>query len=191
MAISRLSQTTLQNAFQKFNTVWDGTSAVGSMDAIGVSVLGAAAADITFSSIPQTYTHLQIRLFSNSTVNPDIFYQFNGVTTSTYTRHYMYSTGSVGAGSSLTQSSGSLGYSPISSNTNMFGCTIFDLLDYTNTSKYKTTRSLTGYDINTAGMVVAYSGLWPSTAAVNTIRIFPNPTSNFGQYTHAALYGIK
>ena len=51
MAISRLTLTTLQNAFQKFNTVWDGTGAVGGVDALGVVVvLSAGTSSITFSS---------------------------------------------------------------------------------------------------------------------------------------------
>jgi hypothetical protein len=35
MAVSRLSQTSLQNAFQKYNTVWDGKSAVGGYESLG------------------------------------------------------------------------------------------------------------------------------------------------------------
>jgi hypothetical protein len=96
----------------------------------------------------------------------------------------------VAASTSLAQTSGSLGYIPVTADTNIFGTAVFDLLDYTNTSKYKTTRSLTGHDKNGSGLIVLYSGLWLNTAAVTSITVLPN-TGNFNQYTSAALYGIK
>jgi hypothetical protein len=195
MAINRVSQSSIQQAFPKFNTVWDGRSAVGSMDTIGVTTLNASTSSITFSSIPQTYSHLQIRLFANSTSNPDIFYTFNGDTGNNYTRHYIYGAGSGtgAAGSSLSQASGSVGYAPISSNTNVFGSTVLDVLDYTNTNKNTTTRSLSGYVLDSSGFIVMYSGVWLNTSAITSISIFPNQASasSFGQYTSAALYGIK
>ena len=59
MAINRVSQSSIQQAFPKFNTAWDGVSAVGGMDAIGVVVLPpgtSGVTEITFSSIPLRYS---------------------------------------------------------------------------------------------------------------------------------------
>jgi hypothetical protein len=163
----------------------------GAYDSIATTTVGGGgAASVTFSSIPSTYTHLQIRLSGNAG-SSDTFYRLNGDTGSNYIRHYLYGSGtSAAAGASLAQSSGSLGYIAVTADTNIFGAAVFDLLDYANTNKYKTTRSLTGYDNNGGGLIVLYSGLWLNTAAVTSITVLPN-TGNFNQYTSVALYGIK
>jgi hypothetical protein len=160
-------------------------------DSIATTTVGAGGvASITFSSIPQTYRHLQIRLSSNAGGN-DVFYQFNSDTGANYTRHFLYGTGAAAAaGSSLSVDSGSIGYVASTANTNIFGAAIMDVLDYTNTSKNTTTRSLTGFDANGSGLIVLYSGLWLNTAAVSSIVMRPY-AGNFNQYTSAALYGIK
>jgi hypothetical protein len=158
-------------------------------DSIATTTVGAGGAStITFSSIPQTYRHLQIRLFGNADAN-DIFYQLNGDAVATnYARHYLYGTGASAA--SGFGSSGSIGYVASTALTSTFGAAIFDVLDYTNTSKNTTTRSLTGFDGNGTGFTVFYSGVWLNTAAVNSITLVPY-AGNFNQYTQAALYGVK
>ena len=62
MAVSRLSQQSIQQSFPKGNTLWDGTTATSAFDSLGsVLVPSGGLATITFSNIPQTYTHLQLR----------------------------------------------------------------------------------------------------------------------------------
>jgi hypothetical protein len=63
-------------------------------------------------------------------------------------------------------------------------------LDYTNTNKNKTARSLWGYDANGSGYVGLYSGLWRNTSAINRIDYVP-ASGTFPQYSSFALYGIK
>jgi hypothetical protein len=159
-------------------------------DSIATVNVSSPVSSISFTSIPATYRHLQIRMFSNAGSN-DIFYQFNGDTATNYTRHYLYGTGaSALAGGSSANPSGSLGYTAPTANTNVFGATIFDVLDYTNTSKNTTTRSLGGFDANGSGFSIMYSGLWVNTSAVSSIRLYLD-SGNFNQYTQAALYGIR
>jgi len=159
-------------------------------DSIATVTVGTAVSSITFSSIPQTYRHLQIRLFCNAGSN-DILYQFNGDTAANYTRHFLYGTGAAAAaGATLSATSGSIGYTAPTANTNIFGGAIFDVLDYANTSKNTTTRSLGGFDANGSGFSILYSGLWLNTAAVSSIVLLPL-AGNFNQYTQAALYGVK
>jgi hypothetical protein len=66
-----------------------------------VSVGGGGAANVEFTSIPGTFTHLQIRGIHRSTATtPGAFYaikyQYNGDTGSNYTYHYIVGTGSAG-----------------------------------------------------------------------------------------------
>ena len=74
---------------------------------------------------------------------------------------------------------------------NTFGPMILDILDYTNTNKYKTVRSLSGFDSNGAGKVDFFSGFYfLNTNAITQIDI-TGGGGTFAQYSHFALYGIK
>jgi hypothetical protein len=74
---------------------------------------------------------------------------------------------------------------------NAYGVSIVDILDYANTNKYKTFRSLAGQDQNSSsGRIVFVSGLWQSTSAITTLDL--NLESGlWNQYSSVALYGIK
>lgn len=177
-------------------------------ESIATTTVGAGGTStITFSSIPATYTHLQIRLFgqtNRATYGGDNFYIRVGAssvdTGSNYAWHMVYGEGTTtgaGAGSSATYinvlNGGCLGTTAGSS----FGAVVLDVLDYANTSKYKTTRALGGTDDNGAssggfGRAVGLnSGLWQSTSAIGIISLYPMNGTSFNQYTSAALYGIK
>lgn len=143
---------------------------------------------VTFSSIPQTYKHLQIRAINSNATEGNIFMQYNGDTAANYDRHFIYSDGAtVAAGSDLSTQSGGF----TSTTAGQFGAQVIDILDYTNTNKYKTSRMLTGFDNNGSGYIVFYSGLWRNTAAVNQITFVTNSGHTFRQYSTWALYGIK
>ena len=204
MAVSRLSQSTLQNAFSKYNSVWDGKSAVGSMEAISSITLSAAQSVIEFNNIPQTYTHLQIRYLAKNTTttgtDQTLYAQFNGDTASNYSWHrlYAYNPGNtVTADNAVSQTQLACGFiitSQTSPNnlSNMFSNGIVDILDYANTNKNKTVRALTGDDGNTVyGAVGIVSGLWfkSGTPAITSISLTTG--NSFATYSSFALYGIK
>lgn len=197
MAINRVSQSSIQQAFPKFNTAWDGVSAVGGMDSIGVVVLPpdtSGVTEITFSSIPQTYSHLQLRLFAQTNASGTGFSgydtYFNSDNTATnYWRHYFIGTGATAAGGGGNNSAFGYGNGG-NSLSKPYGVTIIDILDYTNTNKYTTSKAVSVSENNdTTGYVIYNSLLWSNTAAVTTIKI----TSYYAwtAYSSFALYGIK
>jgi len=157
-----------------------------------------SATSVTFSSIPQTFTHLQIRGFIRTAYASafDTIYAYNynnntGSTGSAY--HLLYGDGSsVAAGSGTGSFSTPLGYCPGNSATaNVYGVMVFDILDYTNTNKNKTTRTLFGYDNNGSGQVGLTSGLpltLPGTAAVTSLSLVFN--GNITTASRFDLYGI-
>ena len=162
-----------------------------------VTVGGTSVSDITFSSIPSTYTHLQIRGITFGTAAPSgsMLYQMNSDTGSNYRSHLLGGNGSVatGYGNPSAETSGRFyGYYDNLSNTSYPLAFVMDILDYSNTNKYKTVRTLSGMDKNGTnyGEVFLYSSLWMSTSAVNSIKLFCGG-QNLGQYTQFALYGIK
>jgi hypothetical protein len=168
--------------------------AAGSYESISTVTVSTAVSSVTFTSIPATYKHLQIRgIIRQSTGGFDqALLQFNSDTGNNYARHTLLGEGST-ASAEATASTNKISIAAIPGSTqtaSVFGATITDILDYTNTNKYTTTRALAGTDNNGTGYFWFSSGLWQNTAAITTITITPG-TGNFVQYTQFALYGIK
>lgn len=165
-----------------------------SYESIATVTVGAGgAANVEFTSIPSTYTHLQIRALTRETSGsfPGFSYlQVNSDTGNNYSQHALYGNGSSAAAGAT--STISIVYSgPVGGTTaNTFGAMVIDILDYKNTNKYKTLRGLSGADNNGSGEIRFWSGLWQSTNAITSIKFFGN-NGNWQQYTHFALYGIK
>lgn len=163
----------------------------GDYQSIATVTLGSSASTITFSSIPQTFTHLQIRMLSTSGNTPSsgATLRYNGDTTvGNYYSHNIQGDGATAAAYATANNSYFPGVLGNAATTGPAGG-ILDILDYTNTNKYKTSRYISSYDQNGSGYVVFGSNLWMSTAAITSIVLTGN--ANFAQYTHAALYGIK
>jgi hypothetical protein len=77
-----------------------------------------------------------------------------------------------------------------SQTSNSFGAFVIDILDYTNTNKFKTVRALTGVEDNTTNTEIRFtSGLWKNTAAITSINFVGNPS--FNEFSSFALYGVK
>ena len=173
------------------------TPSTNSYESIATVTVGSGgSSSITFSSIPSGFEHLQIRALSrsnNGTVsNSSIGVRLNSDTGSNYNSHFINATGSsvtVGA-----YGTDSYMYLPTGggggASASVFGVAVIDILDYKNTNKYKTVRSLSGVDNNGDGILRFASGLWMSTSAVTTILI-DGRGDTFQQYSHFALYGIK
>ena len=179
---------------------WGALASSGSFESIStVTVGGGGAANIEFTSIPATYTHLQIRGIVKGSDTADdrtsIVVQYNNDTGSNYARHLVGSNGSSAFLDAVASSSARAGARLISSHAsyaNMFTACVMDILDYTNTNKYKTTRTLGGFNTNGGSFqeIVLGSFLWQNTAAISTIKLAPGG-GNFVQYSQLALYGIK
>jgi hypothetical protein len=160
-----------------------------------VTVGSGGSADFDFTSIPATYTHLQLRgiLRSNSAGSgiTTTTFRFNSDTGSNYAYHNLIGNGTAAStGGVATQTTITLTNAPqLSATANAFGVTIIDILDYANTNKYKTIRALHGADLNGSGQIILSSGLWQSTSAITSINV--NPSGNAVEYSQFALYGIK
>ena len=161
-----------------------------------ITVGPSGAANVEFTSIPATYTHLQIRGIgrtARSSVEDVLKVQFNGDTASNYSWHNLSGYGSgVEANASTGQAEMRLGWiAANSTGASINGAVVIDVLDYLSTSKNKTCRSLTGYDYNGGGQMIMASGLWFKTPeAITSIKITP-AFSTFQQFSQFALYGIK
>jgi hypothetical protein len=168
----------------------------GAYDSIATVTVSSPVASIQFASIPQTYTHLELRWMYRSTdvsatVSQGYFY-LNNSRPATYAQHWTRGLGASVLSNAQTSNQevylqfGTGGAATAS----VFGVGVTSILDYTNTNKNKTHRTLSGFDLNGSGQIIINSGLIPITAALTQIDIFPD-SGNFAQYCKFALYGIK
>jgi len=166
-----------------------------SYESIASATGTGSSGTITFSSIPATYKHLQIRCTSqlSSTSRYAIFRPNNDSSTANYTFHSTYGDGAtVTSDGYITGMDGAYSVNGTSSadNASNVGVGVVDIIDYASTTKYKTFRSLTGYDTNAAGIIFLISSLWKSTSAISSLTIVAQG-GNFTTGTTFALYGIK
>ena len=151
---------------------------------------GSAGA-FSFSSIPQNFTHLQLRISAREVGTSNVlFHYFNGDFAAT---NYTWTTFSAQGTAAAVGSGGPSGFfntqaHPSNSelaNTN--GVVIIDILDYSNTSKAKTIKMLGGYNLgSTPGYLAITGGTWNSTAAINSYVLTPGFSTN----SRADLYGL-
>ena len=169
---------------------------LGAMIPIATTVVGAGgSSSVTFSDIPGNYEHLQIRcIFQRTTAatfsSASII--FNSDTTNTnYARHDLYGTGAATGSSGIATGSNTSKIIAYMGSGTAFGPGIVDILDYTNTNKYKVVRALGGVDNNGSGLAALSSGMWLSTAAITSINMTFDSGATASQYSSFALYGIK
>jgi hypothetical protein len=176
-----------------------------SYESIATFTVGSGgSSSIQFNSIPQTYKHLQIRALITTPSISSIYDNttFNGDTGANYSWHFLYGNKTT-AGTDASSSASflrlwTLGSGPYGSGTTGWPATgVVDILDYTNTNKYKTTRGLAGGDSNSnsqPSIVGLASGSWRNTAAITSITINAfavGSATTFGQYSSFALYGVR
>ena len=146
---------------------------------------------VTFSSIPGTYTSLQLRFNGLvSTAGGGFYLRFNSDTGSNYAAHGLRGNGS--AASSFGQTA--LGYiyaygSGSGTVATYPNVGIVDIHNYAITTQNKTVRVLSGADANGSGTLELDSGLWLNTNAITSITIFSDYNWNSGSVI--SLYGIK
>jgi hypothetical protein len=170
-----------------------GVVSANSYESIATVTSSGSSSTLSFTSIPSTYQHLQIRGIAADGVGNSILVTFNSDTGANYARHRLTGNGTAAAavGTSGINNMPIFGQSGIGTATSTFGAFVLDLLDYKDTNKYKTVRNLSGLDQNGSGGVEFMSGLWQSTSAVSTITLANAGANNYSSGTTFALYGIK
>lgn len=163
----------------------------GNFESIATATFTGSALSVTFSSIPSTYKHLQIRGFARTpSGNDQIDLRFNSDTGNNYSMHGLSGDGSSASAEGYGTQNRIFNVNSPVSNTDVYCVSVIDILDYANTNKNKTVRTLQGRDVNGGGVIQLVSGGWYNTAAVTSITLAArsyNPT-NISTF---ALYGVK
>ena len=162
---------------------------------IASSTVGAGgAASIDFSSIPSTYTDLQLMLSArgaSTALYANI--KFNNSSSAIYSLRTIYGDGSAAASQNDSGATYFERFLMVSSayTANTFSNGMLYIPNYANTSTNKSVMFDSVNENNaTSSQMFMVAGLWASTAAINQITLTPN-TGNFAQYSTAYLYGVK
>ena len=203
MAITSIKTGSSFTNLQKYNDFLGPNAAFfpSSFESIATATGTGSSGTITFSSIPSTYQHLQIRLLGKITgtgfYRDDLYLRLNSDTGTNYSRHQLQGDGASasagGAASSTYIDCGRIVSSDAAIADTMFTA-IIDIHNYASTTQNKTVRIFAGADGNIADnsfRVWLGSGAWLNTSAVNSITFRPASSNSFTTTTSVALYGIK
>lgn len=162
----------------------------GTYTLIASNTLSGGETSFTFSSIPSTYTDL-ILVFGSfqGTTNYSFSLRFNGDTNTNYSYTVLEGNGTSASSSRSSNVAGwyngaVIGFPDSKSNA------IFHIMDYANTTTYKTgigRYNYLGTGLPGAGTSV---GLWRNTSAINSITVFL-ASGSFTAGGTAKLYGIE
>ena len=154
----------------------------------------SAVSTVTFSSIPSTYKSLQLRFRATESGNNYWYVKFNGDSGNNYANHVLYGNGSganVGGWATGSWPAVPLSLSGYPQSASYPSVGIVDIVDYASTAKYKTVKSLYGFDYNgapTNGQIELDSALWTSTSAISSITFAPSAGTLTGA---VSLYGVS
>ena len=149
------------------------------------TVSGTSTATVTFSSIAGTYTDLilisNLGIVSGSV--SDFKMTFNSDTANNYSSTYLYGNGtSAISGNGSSQASALVGRT-----TTALGTMLLQIMNYSNTTTYKTVVERSGVAGND---LLARVNIWRSTSAITSISIATQASTFFANGSTFTLYGI-
>lgn len=180
------------------------TPAIGQSASVLIQkqVLGVAAPTVTFSSIPQNFSHLRIVAQARSAVaaiGDNLCFQFNGDTGANYDEQWASASGNAVnalAGQAFAQGRGIL--TNISGGNNTAaegGLCIADIPNYSATHFRKQTLGSGGYadsnGVAADSLILPIVAKWRSAAAITSITLLTGTSSNFVIGSAFWLYGIN
>jgi hypothetical protein len=165
--------------------------------AIATTTVGSGGtANITFSSIPATYTDLAILVSlrsNNSAVFDNVKITFNN-NTSSYNYRSLNGNGSAASSDSFTSDPADKIIGIINGDTST-ASTFGSLYVYIPNYAGSTNKSLAIDSVSENNATTAYAriaaNLWSNTAAITSIKLEPYAGTSFNQHSTATLYGIK
>lgn len=205
MGIRSLSAASISTGAKR-SKFWDQSAVIlsPSYESIATAIATSNTASFTFSSIPQTFKHLQLRVVAKTVdtqAGDFVAYRFNGDSTTSYGLHSQFTATGSGTVSSFYNGAYNYGIAERISSSNStafsgcpttFGAIILDITDYRDSTKRKTIKHIGGYSSNNSyGDLRIQSNYWNNTDAINSIYVAPSGAWNFVTGTKFALYGIK
>lgn len=167
----------------------------GSIVPIASFVSDGTSSGTTFTNIPQIYQDLMITCNGRArraVVSENLLISVNGDNTALYSHTYIYS---IGTGQATTRGTGQ-GYAfnffsltGASANQGIFGSGITHILNYRDTSTFKTFLGTGASDANGDGVIGLSASLYRSTNAITSVSVVTY--ENFFPGSVISLYGIR
>ena len=161
---------------------------------IATTTLGSSSGSVTFSSISGSYTDLFVMCNGQNATQDgwEAAITFNGDTGSNYSFIYVGGNGSAASSSrsSNTAFIPSAGLASWTTVANSPGIYSFNVMNYSNTTTYKTTIGRNGYASGTYASTDAVVGLWRNTSAITSITLTVRNSGSFKTGSTFTLYGI-
>lgn len=166
--------------------------------ALNTQTLLSPASNVVFSSIPQTYTDLVLVVSARDTrteLNDGFALTFNTDTSTgstNYSDTYLYGASS-SRGSGRNTNVRNINIHQVTGanvTSTKFGVSTTHIMNYSNTTTYKTVLNYGGVPVETYGAV----GLWRNTAAISTITVYPGYNGSgysFSTGSTFTLYGVS
>jgi hypothetical protein len=165
--------------------------ATNSFESIATVSGTGSSATVTFSSIPSTYSILQIRCNWFSTASNNPYMRFNGDTAGNYSWTHLYGEGAGATALQNNSTSAAFIYWGLSGDSNTPNSAIIDINNYASTSKTKVAKIFAGQDYVSAGEIAHWAGVWNnSSTAINSISLTTG-VGNISATSTFALFGIK
>lgn len=149
------------------------------------TLANSTTAEVTFSSIPSTYTDLVLVIAGKQQVATTVKLVFNGDTGTNYSYTRLSGNGSSAASERYSDQNNV----PIAYGGTEWYNIITPIMNYSNTTTYKTLLSRSNPPTQ---FTFAYVGLWRSTSAINSIKVTTDNLSltYFTSGSMLTLYGI-
>ena len=156
----------------------------GTYEPIATQTLATAAASVTFSSIPSTYTDLVLIVnAAHSSGSASTLMRYNSDSGTNYSGTRLIGNGSAASSEQTTSATQcDIGYF----NANQSN-SIVNILNYANTTTYKTCL----VRANTTDYVFGQVQMWRNTSAISSIFITNSSSVNYVVGSTFTLYGIK
>jgi hypothetical protein len=151
---------------------------------IATTTLSGSTSEVTFTSIPATFTDLRL-VFAGVSSAQALCIQFNGDTSTNYSLTVLRGDGTSAVSSRNTSIDRLIVCSLTGTNPNLLTTDVFSYAG----STYKTLLSSSSEDNNGSGNTRQSVGLWRSTSAITSLRLYGFSASNITGT--ATLYGIK
>lgn len=201
MAITSLTRNSIQNP-NKYTDLLAGNSVYEVSSLVPIQTVRAASTvvDLSFTSIPQGYQDLFLVMnvrSDNASSLPAFSVYVNSTGLANWSQTTLYGNGS-SAGSLRTTTSTptyglqwqpGYGIAGASATAGVYSSVVVHILNYANTSTYKTAIGRSASDLNGSGMTVLIAGNWANTSAITSIQT--GTQGNFVAGSTATLYGVK
>lgn len=175
-----------------------GSGAADAFELITTTVLGTAAASVTLSSIPATYSALQLRVVgrsANGTQFDELLLRLNADSGANYGyKQIVIDTFTPGQSTATSQTGMRIyGLPANTANANNFSALKMDIQGYKDTAKKKSIRGFGGavnFISSWAASGSLFAGLWNSTTTVTSLTVSTYSGSNLAVGTRVSLYGV-